>query len=70
MVTADAARLMNLADYGIAVGNPADLLVLDGESSFAVVAEVVRPLAGFKAGRKSFEAPRAGLCPPQSTAAR
>jgi cytosine/creatinine deaminase len=70
MVTTDAARLMNFADYGIAVGNPADLLVLDGESSFAVVAEVVRPLAGFKAGRKSFEAPRAGLCPPQSTAAR
>jgi cytosine/creatinine deaminase len=64
MVTTDAARLMNLADYGIAVDNPADLLVLDAESSFSAVAELVRPLAGFKAGRKSFEVARARLCPP------
>ena len=29
LVTALPARLMNLTDYGIAVGNPADLIVLD-----------------------------------------
>ena len=29
LVTAQPARLMNLPDYGIAVGNPADLVVLD-----------------------------------------
>ena len=29
MVTTQPAKLMNLADYGIAVGNPADLVVLD-----------------------------------------
>ena len=66
MVTADAARLMNLDDYGIAVGKPADLLVLDCESSFSAVAELARPLAGFKAGRKSFEAARPRLCPPRN----
>jgi cytosine deaminase len=63
-VTTDAARLMNLTDYGIAVGNPADLLVLDCESGFSAVAELVRPLTGFKAGRKAFEVGRARLCPP------
>jgi cytosine deaminase len=64
MVTTDAARLMNLPDYGIGVGKPADLLVLDCESGFSAVAELVRPLAGFKAGHKSFEVGRARLCPP------
>ena len=64
MVTADAARLMNLKDYGIAVGKPADLLVLDCESSFSAVAELAHPLVGFKAGRKSFEATRPRPCPP------
>jgi cytosine/creatinine deaminase len=66
MVTADAARLMNFEDYGIVVGKPADLLVLDCESSFSAVAELARPLVGFKAGRKSFEAARPRLCLPGS----
>jgi cytosine deaminase len=29
MVTVDAARAMNLPDFGLAVGNRADLVVLD-----------------------------------------
>ena len=29
MVTVLPAKLMNLHDYGIAIGNPADLVVLD-----------------------------------------
>ena len=31
LVTSQPAKLMNLTDYGIAVGNPADLVVLDSE---------------------------------------
>ncbi len=55
---------MNLRDYGIEVGNPADLVVLDCESSFSAVAELARPIAGFKAGRQSFEAGSPRLCRP------
>ena len=53
MLTARSARLMNLADYGIAVGNPADLVVLDAESPEQAVAEIREPLAVFKRGRRT-----------------
>lgn len=54
MVTSLPARLMNLTNYGIEVGNPADLVVLDCASSEAVVAEIAQPLFGMKAGRVTF----------------
>ena len=54
LVTTQPAKLMNLRDYGIAVGNPADVIVLDCESAAMAVAEVAQPLAGFKRGRRSF----------------
>ena len=54
MVTARPARLMRLPDYGIEVGNPADLVVLDCESRAAAVTEVVYPVMGFKRGRRTF----------------
>src|SRR4029453_15902042 len=38
MVTTSPARLMNLSDYGIAVGNPADLVVLDCGDRTAAIA--------------------------------
>jgi cytosine deaminase len=58
MVTGLPAKLMNLKDYGIAVGNPADLVVLDSADPALAVAELARPLFGLKRGRKSF------VCPP------
>jgi cytosine deaminase len=58
MVTTLPAKLMNLRDYGIAVGNPADLVVLDCKDRFGAVAEVARPLFGMKNGRRTF------VCPP------
>ncbi len=61
MVTADAAALMRLDDYGIAVGRPADFVVLDCESPAAAVAGVVAPLLGYKGGRLAFERPAARL---------
>jgi len=54
MVTTLPARLMNAADYGIKVGHPADLVVLDGSDGAAAVAELAQPLFGLKRGRRSF----------------
>jgi cytosine deaminase len=54
LITASPARLMNLADYGIAVGNPADLVVLDSSDPAMAIAEVAQPLLGIKRGRRSF----------------
>src|SRR5262245_10016913 len=54
MVTTLPARLMNTTDYGIAVGNPADLVVLDSRDPAMAVAELAPPLFGFKRGRRSF----------------
>ena len=54
MITTLPARLMNLTDYGIDVGNPADLVVLDCSDSLSAVAELAQPLIGFKSGRRSF----------------
>lgn len=64
MVTDRAARLMNLADYGIAIGNPADLVVLDCGSPATAVAEIAQPLMGYKAGRRTFTRPAPVLHPP------
>ncbi len=57
MISARSARLMNLADYGIAPGNPADFVVLDATDPAMAVAEIAAPLAGYKAGRRSFTRP-------------
>ncbi|MEA2956845.1 MAG: cytosine/creatinine deaminase, partial [Alphaproteobacteria bacterium] len=54
MVTTLPARLMNAADYGIAVGHPADLVVIDSRDPATAVAELARPLFGYKRGRRSF----------------
>ncbi|WP_341895668.1 amidohydrolase family protein [Ferrovibrio terrae] len=61
MVTEQAARLLNLKDYGIAVGNPADLVVLDAPAPAPAVAELAQPLFGFKRGRRVFTRPQAQL---------
>ena len=54
MVTTLPARLMNAADYGIAVGHPADLVVLESRDPASAVAELAQPLFGLKGGRRSF----------------
>jgi cytosine/creatinine deaminase len=64
MITALPAKLMNLSDYGIAVGKPADIVVLDSRDRAAAVAEVAAPLFGLKRGRRSFDRPAAALYPP------
>jgi len=64
LVTELPARLMNLGDYGIKVGNPADLVVLDTRDSRFAIAELPEIIMGFKAGRRTFERPRATLFKP------
>lgn len=61
MVTTLPAKLMKLQNYGIAVGNPADLVVLDCQDPTGAVAEIARPLFGIKHGRRTFVCPPARL---------
>jgi cytosine deaminase len=53
MITTRAAGLMNLTRYGIAVGNDADLVVLDCATPQAAVCELAPVLHAFKRGRKT-----------------
>jgi cytosine deaminase len=57
MVTRLPAALVNASDYGIAVGNPADLVVLDAPDGAAAVAEIAQPLKGWKRGKPTFSRP-------------
>jgi cytosine/creatinine deaminase len=66
MITASAARLMNLNDFGLALGNAADLLVLPCDNASSAVAEIAHPIAGFKRGRRSFTRPPSLLNAPGS----
>lgn len=54
MVTSRSAALLGLDNYGVRVGNPADLVVLDCADPASAVAEIVQPLFGFKRGRLTF----------------
>ena len=61
MITTLPARLMNASDYGIAVGHPADLVVLDSRDPARAVAELAQPLFALKRGRRSFTRAAAAL---------
>jgi cytosine deaminase len=61
MLTDRSARLMNLKDYGIAVGNPADIVVIDALTPEQAVAENAAPLVVFKRGVRTVTRPRAEL---------
>ncbi len=64
MITHRPARAMNLRDYGICVGHPADLVALDASDPTAAIAEIAPPLWGMKAGRMSFVRPQAQMMRP------
>jgi cytosine deaminase len=66
MVTTLPARLMNAADYGIAIGHAADLIVLDSRDGAMAVAELAQPLVGWKRGRRSFTRSAAMIHPPSA----
>ena len=53
MLTDRSARLLNLKDYGFSVGNPADIVIIDAQSPEQAVAEISRPVAAFKNGKRT-----------------
>jgi cytosine deaminase len=54
MVTDRPARILRKDDYGIAVGNPADLVLWNAKTPAEVIATVAQPVMGFKRGRRVF----------------
>lgn len=61
MLTRRSARILRRDDYGVAIGNPADLVVFDATSPAQAVAEVAQPMYGFKRGRRTFTRPLPAL---------
>jgi len=53
MGTSSAAKLMRKDDYGIKVGNPADLVVLDAPDSIMALRTTAPVLAAYKRGRRT-----------------
>ena len=54
LVSDRPARILRKNDYGIAVGNPADLVVWNAKTPAEVIATVAQPVMGFKRGRRIF----------------
>ncbi len=57
MITSQAAVVMNKTEYGIDVGHPADIVVVDASAPAMAVAEISNPVYGFKAGIQTFYSP-------------
>lgn len=65
MITQRPAKMMRLADYGLAVGKWADLVVLDSTTPEMAVAELAPVLYAFKHGRNTVSRQPARLHRPQ-----
>jgi len=61
MVSSDAAQILNLRDYGIAVGHAADFAVLDARNEAEAVAVIAPVLCAFKRGRRTVSRPHPEL---------
>jgi cytosine deaminase len=55
MITTNAARMLNLSDYGLAPGNPADLVGFDATDPVQAIREIRQPLLAFKRGVQTVE---------------
>jgi cytosine deaminase len=64
MLTDRSARLLNLSDYGLEVGKPADMVVIDAQSPEQAIAEIAQPVAAFKRGRQTMAWPLPQLMRP------
>ena len=64
MVSASSAKLLNLDDYGISEGMPANLIALDSYSRAQAIAELAQPLFGVKDGKRTFTKPLPSLHSP------
>jgi cytosine deaminase len=54
MLTEPSARLLDLTDYGLVVGNPADIAVIDATTPEQAIAEIRPPLVVYKRGRRTM----------------
>jgi cytosine deaminase len=54
MLTTRSAQLLNFMDYRFAVGNPADVVILNAQTPEQAVAEIAQPVAAFKNGRQTM----------------
>jgi cytosine/creatinine deaminase len=52
---------MNLKDYGLVIGAPADLVVMDATDSVQAIREVRQPVMAFKRGRPTLNWPKPQL---------
>ena len=57
MITTRPARMLNLRDYGLAIGNPADVVVFDAAEPVQAIREVRQPRMAFKHGRQTLDWP-------------
>jgi cytosine deaminase len=64
MITTRSARILNLRNYGIKVGNPGDIVVIDSQSPDRAVAEIRRPLTVFKNGIQTVVCEPGRIVPP------
>jgi cytosine deaminase len=67
MISDRSARLLNLKDYGVAPGNPADVVIIDAESPAQAIAELRPVIAAFKRGRLTMTRAPAALHRPSAT---
>jgi cytosine/creatinine deaminase len=64
MIGTRAARLMNAREYGLSVGNPANLVILNAASPEQAIAEIAPVTHAFKNGRLTVTREAAKLHPP------
>ena len=55
MLTHSSARLLNIKDYGFAIGNSADVVIINARTPEQAIAEIAQPLAAFKNGKQIVE---------------
>jgi cytosine deaminase len=53
MLSEHSARLLRLSDYGLDIGKPADIAIIDATSAEQAIAEIRPPLAVWKRGRRT-----------------
>jgi cytosine deaminase len=66
MLTHRSARLLNLKNYGIAVGNPADIVVINALTPEQAIAEIAQPVGAFKNGKQTMAWEPPALLRPRS----
>jgi cytosine/creatinine deaminase len=55
MLTDRSAQVLNLKDYGFAVGHPADVVIVNASMPEQAIAEISQPLSVFKNGKQTVD---------------